>query len=154
MSRLNRVATFLHIQIKSQLKNDWSANTWSRGFSTKFSQNVCSSEGPTKVLQEKIESGELEADDHQSKVMDELQQLYDIIQTYAPPEIQPTNSILNWLASKSGKQPRNNAPKGLYIHGSVGGGKTTLMDIFYNSCHSVSFITIRINDWPIVKMAF
>lgn len=138
MSRLNRMTRILHIQIKSQLKNDLTIVTWSRGFSTKTNPNECVSEGPVKSLQEKIAAGELKPDEHQTRVMDELQVLYHTVQTYIPPEIQLKSSFFKWLPLKSKKPKKNNTPKGLYIYGSVGGGKTTLMDLFYNSCKAVS----------------
>lgn len=139
MSRLNHVTVILHAQIKFQLKSEFSTYTWSRGLSIKSSKNVCSSDqGPSKILQQKIEANELKADEHQRNVMNELQQLYDTIQTYSPPEFRKKRSWLQWVPINKAKLNKNNTPKGLYIHGSVGGGKTTLMDIFYNSCQSVS----------------
>lgn len=149
MSRLNRMTRILHVQIKSQLKNDLTLIAWSRGFSTKTNPNVCLSDGPIKILQEKIHAGELKPDDHQNRVMEELQTLYDTIQTYTPPEIQSKSSFLKWLPIKNTKSRKNNTPKGLYIYGSVGGGKTTLMDLFYESCHSVSIF-----HWNCVRVSF
>lgn len=142
MSRLNRVTAILQVQIRSQLKNDFTIYTWSRGFSTKSNSNG-SSEGPIKFLQQKIDAGELKTDEHQNKVMAELQTLYNTIQTYSPAEIQSKSPWLKWLRQRSTKSGKNNAPKGLYIYGSVGGGKTTLMDLFYNSCKSVSIYCIE-----------
>lgn len=136
MSRLNRVIRILPVQIKSQCKNGFTFVAWSRGFSTESTQN----EGPIKVLQEKIKNGELKSDEHQTKVMSELQLLYDTIQTYTPAEISSKSSLLKWLPISSAKSSNKNSPKGLYIHGSVGGGKTTLMDLFYNSCSSVCIL--------------
>lgn len=137
MSRLNRITSILHVQFKSQFKNDLTIITWSRtNFSTKTNPNERLSDGPIKSLQEKINSGELKPDEHQTKVMDELQTLYDTIQTYEPVELPLQSSLFKWLPIKN-KKPNNNAPKGLYIHGSVGGGKTTLMDLFYDSCTTV-----------------
>lgn len=139
MSHLNRMTRFLHVHIKSQLKNDLTFITWSRGLSTKTHPNESLSDGPIKILQEKISAGELKPDEHQTRVMDELQTLYDTIQSYTPPEDQSSSSLFKWLPLKNSKSRRKiNSPKGLYIYGSVGGGKTTLMDLFYNSCHSVS----------------
>lgn len=136
MSRLNNVILIVHPQLKFQLKNEFSTYTWSRGLSTKPSQNVRSSDqGPSKILQQKIEADELKTDEHQRNVMNELQQLYHEIQTYSPPEFRKKSSLLQWLPINRAK---GNVPKGLYIYGSVGGGKTTLMDIFYSSCQSVS----------------
>lgn len=136
MSRLNRINRILPV---SQFKNDLTIITWSRSFATQTNPNA--REGPIKSLQNKINSGELKVDEHQTKVMDELQKLYDTIQTYTPAEIPSQSSLLKWLPIKSTKPKKNNAPKGLYIYGSVGGGKTTLMDLFYDSCTNVSVLT-------------
>lgn len=43
-----------------------------------------------------------------------------------------SSSSLGWLFAK--KAPKKNAVRGLYIHGSVGRGKTMLMDFFYRAC--------------------
>lgn len=140
---------FLHLQIKSQLRNYLKIITWSRGLSTKTKTHLNEplSDGPIKSLQEKIIAGELKTDEQQTRVMNELQTLYDRIQTYTPPEIQSTSSLFKWLPMKNPKHSRNNnTPKGLYIYGSVGGGKTTLMDLFYNSCESVS-LYIYLYKW-------
>lgn len=142
MSRLNHVIGILHVQIKSQLKNGFSIYNTTRlscAYSTKTKANEYHSDGPYKILHDKIQSNELKADEHQANVMAELQQLYDTIQTYTPIELKPKSSLLKWLPIKSTKSSSKYvAPKGIYIYGSVGGGKTTLMDLFYNSCHSVS----------------
>lgn len=140
MSRLNCMTRILHVQIKSKFKNDLTIVTWSRGFTTKTNPNERVTDGPIKILQDKIGGGELKSDEHQTKVMDELQTLYDTIQSYTPAEFTSQSSLFKWLPIKNTKL-KNNAPKGLYIHGSVGGGKTTLMDLFYDSCTTVSINT-------------
>lgn len=136
MSRLNRLTGILHVQIKSQFKNDLTIVTWSRGFTTQTNPNERLSDGPIKCLQDKINAGELKTDEHQTKVMDALRTLYDTIQTYEPADVSSQSSLFKWLSIKTTKS-KNNAPKGLYIYGSVGGGKTTLMDLFYDSCTTV-----------------
>lgn len=139
MSRLNRITRILQVNIKSQFKSNLTLVTWSRGISTKTNPNECLSEGPVKCLQEKIIADELKPDEHQNQVMDELQKLYDTIQTYTPAEIQTKSSLFKWLSIKNTTTSnQNKAPKGLYVYGSVGGGKTTLMDLFFNSCQTVS----------------
>lgn len=140
MSRLNHLTRKLHVQVISLLKNEFSVFiSRSRDFSTEAKLNECFTDGPAKVLQDKIQLNEMKADEHQINVMAELQQLYDTIQTYKPAEFQSKSSLLKWLPIKSTKSKSNKAPKGLYIYGSVGGGKTTLMDMFYSSCTSVSY---------------
>lgn len=132
MSQLSRLSRIFQLQIKLSRKNEWTTVLWSRDYSNNA--------GPMKSLHQKIDSGELKPDEYQTKVMNDLQQLYDTIQTYSPAEIQSKSSFLKWLPIKSKKSEKNNAPKGLYIYGSVGGGKTTLMDIFYNSCQTVNCV--------------
>ncbi|KAG8221977.1 hypothetical protein J437_LFUL014466, partial [Ladona fulva] len=94
-------------------------------------------QGPIEALQTKIDSGELLPDEYQKKVAESLQRVYNDIQGYTPPE---RGGILSrWLSStKKGDDPDAEAmkgtlgiPKGVYLHGAVGGGKTMLMDLFY-----------------------
>lgn len=141
MSCLSGVNRIFQFQIKSHLKNSVTIAIWSRDYSQKTAsannfEHQRSDNGPIGRLQKKIESAEFQSDEHQNRVMVELQKLFDTVQTYTPPEIEPNTSFFKWLPVKSSKKVKT--PKGLYIHGSVGGGKTTLMDIFYESCNSVS----------------
>ncbi|XP_054261173.1 putative ATPase N2B isoform X2 [Macrosteles quadrilineatus] len=87
----------------------------------------CNSEnglGPSYVLRNKINSGELLSDEYQERVAESLQIVFNNIQDYTP----PVNNIFSKLFAKKSKKK---IPKGLYIYGSVGGGKTMLMDLFY-----------------------
>lgn len=82
------------------------------------------SEGPIKVLDDRVNSGELMDDDYQRKIAENLQRVYEITEQYIPPK---RGLLDKWI--KSDKK----IPKGLYIYGAVGGGKTMLMDLFFNS---------------------
>ncbi|CAH0552613.1 unnamed protein product [Brassicogethes aeneus] len=82
--------------------------------------------GPVKALNDKIKLGELKKDDVQSKVAIQLQRVCDKVEKYAPPS--------QGFLGKFFKSKKPTAPKGLYIYGAVGGGKTMLMDLFYNNC--------------------
>lgn len=89
--------------------------------------------GPVDELNQKLSKGELVNDEHQTRIAGELQRVFDDIKSYSP----QVSSIFSKLFSKNSKK---NLPKGLYIYGSVGCGKTMLMDLFYN-CVEVSVHT-------------
>ncbi|CAG9838041.1 unnamed protein product [Diabrotica balteata] len=84
-------------------------------------------EGPIQLLEEKIKSKELQNDPVQRRIAYQLQNLYKNINGYEPPT--GANIFSKWFGG--GKKE---APKGLYIYGAVGGGKTMLMDLFFDSC--------------------
>lgn len=83
--------------------------------------------GPTELYTKKLERSELEYDEHQNNVITDLQRVYETLQTYSIPT--PKKSIFDIFSSGRKKVI---APKGLYIYGSVGGGKTMLMDLFFD----------------------
>lgn len=83
---------------------------------------------PLTLLEKKVAANKLTSDNTQRQVMGQLENLYEKIQNYKP---SVSKGFLGKLSS-------GNVPRGLYIYGSVGGGKTTLMDLFYESCDNIS----------------
>lgn len=86
---------------------------------------------PVATLLEKIDKGELIRDDYQVQVADELQTVYQELQGYEPPKPSLFGKMFGGRSSKM------ESPKGLYLFGAVGGGKTMLMDLFYNCCQNI-----------------
>ncbi|XP_066248535.1 putative ATPase N2B [Euwallacea similis] len=84
------------------------------------------SDGPVGELTNKITAGKLQKDKVQLTVAEQLQRVYEDVKTYQPLE----KTFFSKLLSKN----RQKAPKGLYIYGAVGGGKTMLMDLFFDIC--------------------
>lgn len=95
-----------------------------------------SSDDPLTVFEKRIRSGEYKKDAHQTAVVHALQSLYEKLDSYEPQPPQ-TAGLFSWFGAKKASSTVE-VPKGLYIHGSVGGGKTTLMDLFYDCCDMVS----------------
>lgn len=75
-----------------------------------------------------VESGAIERDPAQVAVVRRLQALTE---TLASRRLAKKSSALGWLFGS--RQPPPEAARGLYIWGSVGRGKTMLMDMFYEA---------------------
>ncbi|KAG5654596.1 hypothetical protein H0H81_011571 [Sphagnurus paluster] len=89
--------------------------------------------------QKLVGTGVLRGDDHQTRIIQKLQDLHNMLVDYNPttiPNISPSNSLLARLFAWEMEIPTNppaTAPKGLYLYGDVGTGKTMLMDLFYKT---------------------
>ncbi len=74
-----------------------------------------------------VSSGAIEADPAQADAAEALAALEDRLSSYKPLRKQ---SLLGRLFADK----REPAPRGLYVHGEVGRGKTMLMDLFFQQC--------------------
>lgn len=101
--------------------------TWirSQALKIKTQLNESFATGPLETLYDKIDKRILTPDALQLRICKALQRVYDDISVYKP---SGSNLISKIFSGKS------SAPKGLYIHGAVGAGKTMLMDLFFDCC--------------------
>jgi cell division protein ZapE len=102
-----------------------------------------------------VRKAHLEKDPDQIRIIHELDRLLDELMNY---RLERKTSALGWLFAKRGKH----VPRGLYIWGAVGRGKTMLMDLFYEAIpiehkrrvHFHAFMADvhrRIHDWRTLK---
>jgi protein AFG1 len=96
---------------------------------------------------DRVARGTLRDDEHQRGIIQSLQHLHDELKNYsAPPVVHPSleslkppsTSIFGRLFGGAEKQKAiqeipATLPRGLYLYGDVGSGKTMLMDLFYDT---------------------
>ncbi|KAK9534058.1 hypothetical protein VZT92_009133 [Zoarces viviparus] len=78
--------------------------------------------GPLDHYNGLIRDGSLREDEHQKAVMQTLDQLHKTLRGYS-------NTSMSFFSKFF---PKPKAPKGYYIYGDVGTGKTMVMDMFYS----------------------
>ena len=101
--------------------------------------------GPIQEYDLRVASGRLRNDEHQRGIIQSLQHLHEELRHYdAPPiahptleSLKPSKSLFSFFGSSPKKAPigaiPGNLPRGLYLYGDVGCGKTMLMDLFYDT---------------------
>ncbi|GAA5924139.1 AFG1 family ATPase [Sporobolomyces koalae] len=110
--------------------------------------------GPTRAYDAQVESGLITNDDHQRSIVALLQTMYNQLDAYTPPPIGPLPPPVKpsawdrlmrsrWFADMADELHQANTaaiplpppppglPQGLYLFGSVGCGKSFLMDLFF-----------------------
>ncbi|SCU89908.1 LAFA_0E21792g1_1 [Lachancea sp. 'fantastica'] len=96
---------------------------------------------PLEKYEQLVKSRRLNDDPLQRSVISSLSKLYESLVEYKPPQVRDPNPLsqLGWRASFLGKMlllPKYSTegiPKGIYLYGDVGCGKTMLMDLFYST---------------------
>ncbi|GAB5364777.1 hypothetical protein AAMO2058_000999400 [Amorphochlora amoebiformis] len=97
-------------------------------------------DSPQAVYDKMVARGDLKDDRSQRDALVHIEELYNAIQTYQPPAPSPSDSSesqgSDWMSSILGSgtnmfSSRPDPPRGIYLWGGVGCGKTMLMDMFY-----------------------
>jgi cell division protein ZapE len=83
--------------------------------------------GPKQAYQALIASGDIKADATQAGAIDELQALHEALGAYAA-----QMGKKNWMTRLKLGRNKVPPPRGLYVWGGVGRGKSMLMDLFYD----------------------
>jgi cell division protein ZapE len=86
-----------------------------------------SAAGPVARYRAAVRAGDMQEDPLQLDVLRQLETLAHDLAGYQPPGAPPPR-WMGWLKREKARRP---APVGLYIHGSVGRGKSMCMDLFF-----------------------
>ena len=102
--------------------------------------------GPLDEYDQRVQLHQLRDDEHQRTIVQTLQDLHDMLIDYdAPKVVRPSieslmpssrsflGSLFHTKPAKKRTQLPAKLPKGLYMFGDVGSGKTMLMDMFYDT---------------------
>lgn len=111
-----------------------------------FREKEYSPGGPMAEYNARVRAGKLRDDEHQRNLIQSLQDLYHSLCNYTPPPVvAPTleslkpkkksffGSLFGGGEEKVRMDSAPDLPKGLYMYGDVGSGKTMLMDLFYDT---------------------
>ncbi|GAC93980.1 potential mitochondrial ATPase [Pseudozyma hubeiensis SY62] len=132
-----------------------SSSILGRSFSSSTSSLSAAKAGKSKAstpiqrYDQLVQDGVLRDDTHQRNIIKVLQSLHDKLKTYKQGDVpdpeehlQASKGLLSWLPfgrkSNAHEIPTisEDIPKGLYLYGDVGTGKSMLMDLFYDTLPS------------------
>uniref|UniRef100_A0A8D9EIY5 ATPase N2B n=1 Tax=Cacopsylla melanoneura TaxID=428564 RepID=A0A8D9EIY5_9HEMI len=130
----NSLCAIRQLLLFNSSTQSWSLHRHKRSFST---PPVSQHSLPSSKYFEKLANNEIQKDKHQEEIVKQLDNVYLNIRNHVP----ETDGFFSFLREKR-KQP-----KGLYIYGAVGGGKTMLMDIFYESCETEQKQRVHFNKF-------
>jgi cell division protein ZapE len=81
------------------------------------------------ALARKVEAGDLQPDPAQAEAARQLDDLAAALASYRPSDDKPRRGLVRRLRGEKRRTPEQ--PRGLYLHGSVGSGKSMLMNLFF-----------------------
>lgn len=96
-----------------------------------MSAAMTETDGPIFAYRAKLAAGAIKGDPNQELAAEKLQALHARLRHYQPPSRNEGGGWLARLGLGRRKHEEEPPPNGLYIHGSVGRGKSMLMDLFF-----------------------
>ena len=98
-----------------------------------------SSASPMDVYNWRVRYHDLSPDPHQQEVTEHFLKLHSRLHLFRPASPSFFSALLPGPTSRRwGLGPAAKVPRGVYVWGTVGGGKTMLMDMFYDTLAGIS----------------
>jgi cell division protein ZapE len=94
-------------------------------FATRDAAADANGNGPVALYRDRTRAGIIRSDPAQERTVARLQQLHEALSCYRPPR------RARWRAGLGFSARAASAPRGLYLWGPVGRGKSMLMDLFF-----------------------
>ena len=88
-------------------------------------------EDPRRRYLSLLETGVLQPDPAQQRAVERLQALHAALGAWRPGA--PGGTLVRWVSRLAGRGTGDEPPRGIYIHGGVGRGKSMLMDLFHDT---------------------
>ena len=97
------------------------------------------SASPRDVYDWRVSYHDLTSDPHQENVIEYFMQLHSVLASYRPASPSLLSMLFTSPSSRRwGGGGRSRVPRGVYVWGTVGGGKTMLMDMFHDTLAGLS----------------
>ncbi|KAJ2946930.1 hypothetical protein O0L34_g16273 [Tuta absoluta] len=136
-----------YFYVSSLVKYQWIQwKQFARSLSSRAQEKPLVTGGPWQVYSQKVADGILCKDPHQEEVVKHLQKVYQELMEFERPVLGSHSSSFFNLFRRNVPQ-KIIAPQGLYIYGSVGGGKTMLMDLFYETAPVKEKLRVHFNSF-------
>ena len=88
---------------------------------------------PCESYDSKVSAGDLSNDTHQREVMEQLTHLHGRLKNYVPPSIAKPSFFSQWFNREEKRIEK--IPRGVYVWGTVGGGKEQKIYMKLNDCY-------------------
>ncbi len=102
--------------------------------------------GPLAAYRARVREGRLREDPVQARAAERLQALHDALEGYLPAEPEARRARLGLFRRAT---PPVSPPRGLYLHGPVGAGKSMLMQLFFESAPTERKRRVHFHDFMV-----